>query len=110
MARAPRISFPDPFLGWGTLAWKSAEMMSAAALVIPHRANRRNTPAQILEMGSEKYLAWTQAWLAMSQHWLRMGARSRPPSPEQWAAFWASGLTPFHRRALANSRKARRSK
>jgi len=110
MARAPRISFPDPLLGWGTLAWKSVEMLSAAALVIPHRTNRRNTPAQILEMGGEKYAASIEACLGMSRHWMRMAARSRPPSLEQWAAFWASGLTPFHRRALANSRKARRSK
>jgi hypothetical protein len=108
MARAPRISFPDPFGGWGALAWKSAEMLAASALVIPHRARRANTPAQILEMGGEKYVASLEAWLAMSRHWMQMGAASRAPTFEQWAAFWTSGLKPFHRRAVANSRKARR--
>ena len=108
MARSPRIYFPDPFFGWGALAWKSAETLAAAALVIPHRASRANTPAQVLEMGGEKYLASLEAWQAMTSQWMRMGARSRAPSLQQWAAFWTSGLTPFHRRAVANSRKARR--
>jgi hypothetical protein len=108
VARAPRLSFPDPLGGWGVLAWKSAEMLAASALVIPHRAARANTPAQLMEMGGEKYMASLEAWGAMSRQWMRMGAASRAPSFEQWAAFWTSGLRPFHRRAVANSRKARR--
>ncbi|HXF79854.1 MAG TPA: hypothetical protein VN598_13375 [Usitatibacter sp.] len=107
MART-RISFPDPFGGWGTLAWKSAEMLAASALVIPHRARRANTPAQLMEMGGEKYMAALEAWSAMSRHWMRMGAVPRAPSLDQWAAFWTSGVRPFHRRAVANSRKAGR--
>lgn len=108
MARNARISFPDPFRGWGVLALKSAEMLAASALVIPYRAGRRNTPAQVLEMGAEKYRASLEAGQAMARHWTRMGNAARTPSLEQWAAFWASGLSPFHRRAVANSRKARR--
>ena len=108
MARTPRISFPDPFLGWGLLAWKSAEMLAASAHVIPYRTSRANTPAQVMQMGSEKYFASLEAYQAMSRHWMRMGTTARTPSLQQWAAFWTSGVTPFHRRAVANSRRARR--
>jgi hypothetical protein len=108
VARAPRFSFPDPFGGWGVLAWKSAEMLAASALVIPHRASRANTPAHLVELGGEQYQASLDAWEAMSRHWMRKGAASRAPSFEQLAAFWTSGLKPIHRRAVANSRKARR--
>ena len=108
MARATRITFPDPFLGWGRLAWKSAEMLAACAVVIPHRTSRANAPLDLYEMGAEKGAAAFEAWNAMGRHWVRMQSASRPPSLQQWAAFWSSGLTPFHRRAVANSRKVRR--
>lgn len=110
MARKARISFSDPFGGWGALAWKSAEMLAASALVIPYRTSRKNTPAQVFEMGAEKYRASLEASQAMTRHWTRMGMAARAPSLEQWAAFWASGLSPFHRRAVANSRKATRGR
>ena len=106
--RRARTTFPDPFGGWGTLALKSAEMLVASAVVIPHRAARPNTPAQLLDMGGEKYAASLEAWQAMTRQWLRIGSAARPPSPAQWAAFWMSGVGPFHRRAVANSRKVRR--
>ena len=104
--RAPKISFPDPFLGWGALAYKTAEMMAASALVIPHRSSRPNTPAQIFAMGSEKMQAALEASNAMTLQWLRMG---KTPSMSDWAAFYASGVTPFHRRAVSNARRARRA-
>ena len=104
------MSFPDPFGGWGALALKSAEMLAASAVVIPHRVSRTNTPVQVMEMGGEKYLASLEAWQAMTGHWMRMGNAGRAPSLAQWAAFWSSGVGPFHRRAVANSRKARRGR
>jgi hypothetical protein len=107
--RRARISFPDPFGGWGVLALKSAEMFAACAVVIPHRTSRPNTPSQLADMGGEKYEASLEAWQAMASHWVRMGGAARLPSPAQWAAFWTSGVGPFHRRAVANSRKVQRS-
>ena len=89
--RTPKISFPDPFLGWGALAFKTAEMMAASAVVIPHRTSRNNTPAQLFEMGSEKVQAALEASHAMSRHWMRLGAHSGPAA---WAAFWTSGVNP----------------
>jgi len=103
--RTPKISFPDPFLGWGALAFKTAEMMAASAVVIPHRTSRNNTPAQLFEMGSEKVQAALEATHAMSRHWARLGAHSGPAA---WAAMWASGVAPFHRRAVSNARRAKR--
>ncbi len=108
MARAPRFSVPDPFFGWGALAWKSAEMLAASATVIPYRTTRKNTPAQVMKMGGEKYLAALEASHAMAKHWMQMGTQSQAATLEQWAAFWASGLMPFHRRAVANLRRIRR--
>jgi|SRR6185503_14484489 len=110
MARTPRISFPDPFLGWGTLALKSAQTLAACAVVIPHRTSRANAPLDLYEMGAEKGAAAFEAWNAMGRQWMRMQSASRAPSLQQWAAFWSSGLTPFHRRAVANSRKVRRGR
>ena len=108
MGRA-QISFRDPFGGWGDLAVKSAEMLAACAVVIPHRTSRPNTPSQLVDMGGEKYEAALEAWQAMASHWARMGSAASPPSLAQWAEFWKSGVGPFHRRAVANSRKVQRS-
>ena len=107
--RRARLSFPDPFGGWGVLALKSAEMLAASAVVIPHRMSRPNTPSQLVGMGGEKYDASVEAWQAMARYWVRMGSAASLPSLAQWAAFWTSGVGPFHRRAVANSRKVRRS-
>ena len=106
--RAPQISFPDPFLGWGVLAYKTAEMMMASAQVFPHRATRNNTPAQLYAMGSEKMQAAVDASHAMTREWMRMGAQSGPITIAQWAAFWNSGLAPYHRRAVGNARRVKR--
>jgi hypothetical protein len=53
--RRARISFPDPFGGWGALALKSAEMFAACAAVIPHRTSRPNTPSQLATGEANKH-------------------------------------------------------
>jgi hypothetical protein len=97
-----RTAAYDPFFGWGTLALKTAEMLAASAVVIPHRTRRRNQPAQLFEMGNEKVQAAIEASHAMTRQWMRMGTHS---GPAQWAALWSSGVTPFHRRAVSNARR-----
>ena len=103
-----RSRYPDPFLGWGSLALKATEMMFASAHVIHHRTNRVNNPAQLFEMANEKAQAAIVASHAMTRQWIGMGARAQHVSPAQWAALLASGIAPFHARAVANSRRAAR--
>jgi len=107
-SRRPYIRFPDPFLGWGALAMKTAEMMAASAQVIPQRVGRTNTPAQLFAMSNEKVQATIEASHAMSLHWMRMATQATPASIQQWAAFWNSGLTPYHRKAISNARAGKR--
>ena len=105
MARRTARRHPDPFLGWGTLGLKTLEMMAASSGVIQHRTNRKNSAAQLFEMGNEKIQAAIEASHAMTRQWMRMSAQLSGPA--QWAALYASALTPFHTRALANARRAR---
>ena len=102
--RRSTVRFPDPFLGWGTLAFKAAEMMAASAQVIHHRTSRQNDAAQWLEMGAEKMQAAVASSSAMALQLTRMGTHS---TPAQWAAFWTSAMAPYHSKALANARKIR---
>jgi len=83
-------------------------MMTASAQVIHHRANRKNSPAQLFEMGNEKLQAAIESSHAMTRHWMRMGTSSGPASWNQWVALFTSGLTPFHARAVSNARRATR--
>lgn len=106
--RIPQLRFPDPFLGWGVLAQKTAEMMVASNEVIARRAGRQNTPAQVMEMGNEKVMAALDASHAMTRQWMRMASQAQPISLQQWAAFWSSGLAPYHRKAVSNARRGKR--
>ena len=103
-----RTRYPDPFLGWGSLALKATEMMFASAHVIHHRTSRANNPAQLFEMANEKAQAAIAASHAMTRQWIGMSSRAGPVSPAQWASLFASGMAPFHARAVANSRRASR--
>lgn len=100
------MRYPDPFLGWGAIALKTAEMMFASAHVISHRTSRVNDAGQLFEMASEKAQAAMLSSMNMAQHWARIGAKQ--PTPAQWAALWATGIAPFHAKALSNSRRAAR--
>lgn len=106
--RRARTTVFDPFMGWGTLALKTAEMMAASAQVIPHRVQRNNTPSQLFEMGNEKVQAAIESSHAMAREWLRMGSQSGPISLGQWAALWSSGVSPYHRRVVKNARRSAR--
>jgi hypothetical protein len=98
----------DPLFPWGTLALRTAEMMLASVHVIGHRTTRRNNPAQLFEMGNEKVQAAIESSHAMTRQWLNMQGRSGIAFWNQWAKLLASGLMPFHARALRNSRRATR--
>jgi hypothetical protein len=110
MKRRQRRSLPtDPFTAWGTLALRTTEMLAASARVINHRTTRRNNPAQLFEMGNEKLQAAIESSHAMTRAWLAMGnPASLGASWNQWATLFTRGLTPFHRRALRNARRATR--
>jgi hypothetical protein len=101
-----RTRYPDPFLGWGSLALQATEMMFASAHVIHHRTSRANSPAQLFEMANEKAQAAIAASHAMTRQLIGMG--TGPVSPAHWAALLASGMAPFHSRAVANSKRAAR--
>ena len=83
-------------------------MMTASAHVIHHRTSRSNSPAQLFEMVNEKVQAAVESSHAMTRHWLSMPASTRADPLEQWARLFTTGLTPFHARAVRNSRRASR--
>jgi hypothetical protein len=83
------------------------EMMAASAQVISHRTSRRNTPAQLFEMGNEKVQAAVESSHAMARLWMAPAPGAANPF-EMWAALLTSGMRPYHRRARLNARRARR--
>jgi hypothetical protein len=83
-------------------------MMAASAQVIHHRTGRRNNAAQLFEMGNEKMQAAIESSHAMTRHWLAMSGRPGTALWSQWAGLFASGLTPFHARAMRNARRTPR--
>lgn len=83
-------------------------MLTASARVIHHRTHRRNTPAQLFAMGNEKVQASVESSHAMTRHWLAMRDASGLGLWNPWAALLASGMAPFHAKALRNARRARR--
>jgi hypothetical protein len=106
--RRPRLPFSNPCFAWGHLALQTLDMLAASAHVIHHRTNRKNTPAQLFEMGNEKVQAAIEASHAMTRHWLAMNPSTAPALMNQWAALFASGLKPYHARARKNARRATR--
>jgi hypothetical protein len=106
--RSRSRTLANPFFAWGSLALQTAEMMAASAQVIHHRTSRNNNAAQLFEMGNEKVQAAIEASHAMTRHWLTMQGRPGPALFTQWAGLFASGLTPFHARAVKNARRATR--
>ncbi len=100
--------YTNPLYAWASLGLRAAEMLTASAHVIGHRTTRANTPAQLFEMGSEKVQAALEASHAMTRHLMAMQARPSENVLEQWATLLASGMKPFHARALRNARRASR--
>jgi hypothetical protein len=89
MKRSRTPSFTNPFLVWTRLAWKTGEMMLAAAQVINHRTGRMaavgSTPnardrREFALMGQEKIEAGVESASAMAAQMMMMnpllGARA----------------------------------
>ena len=109
MAKRTRPVSPlDPYLAWGHLGLQAMEMLAASARVIHHRTRRRNSPAQLFTMGSEKIEAAVEASHAMTRHWLAMQNRGGLALWTQWPGLLSSGMRPFRTRALSNARRVSR--
>ncbi len=110
---------------------KTADIMAASPIVVAHRLSRFSNPAaatrpadqaEFQRMGTEKMAAFVESWSAMGMEVLRM--------QQEWAiksafALWPAaatgkslpspmdaalrvideGLSPIHRRAVANARR-----
>ena len=100
----------DAALAWNTLGLKWMEMMAASGQVIAHRTSRRNTPAQLYTMGSEKVEAMLAASNAVSRQMLIAPPTSTLAAWEAWARLLTSGMAPFHARATLNARRRRTRK
>jgi hypothetical protein len=59
-------------------------------------------------MGNEKVQAVIESSHAMTRAWMAMHGRTGPDLWSHWAGLMASGLTPFHARAVRNARRASR--
>jgi hypothetical protein len=104
--RRRRDPLPAP-LAFTRLGLRWAEMMVASQSVIAHRMSRANTPAQVLEMGTEKIEAALLASQAMSRHFLRSPPTTVPAALDAWARLFVCGMAPFHAKAMSNSRRVR---
>jgi hypothetical protein len=106
--RKQPVSPLDPYLVWGYLGVQAMEMLAASARVIHHRANRRNSPAQLFTMGSEKLEAAVEASHAITRQWLALQNKG---AYDVWAhlpALMSAGMRPFRARALSNARRISR--
>ncbi|MEP7070059.1 MAG: hypothetical protein ABI789_12495 [Usitatibacter sp.] len=91
------------------MSLQALEMLAASARVIHHRTHRRNSPAQLFTMGSEKAEAALEASHAMTRHWLAMQEHGALAMWAQWPGLMSSAMRPFRARALSNaSRLSRR--
>ena len=68
-------------LAWSTLGLRWMEMMAASGQVIAYRTQRRNTPAQLFTMGSEKVEAMVESYNAVARHALTWPASSGSINP-----------------------------
>jgi hypothetical protein len=100
----------DAAFAWSRLGLQWMEMMSASAQVISHRTRRRNTPAQLFTMGSEKVEAAVASSNAMARHLMGVPPSSALAAWDAWARMLASGMGPYHARARSNARSTRRKK
>jgi hypothetical protein len=95
-------------LAWMRLGLQWMEMASASTQAFAHRAGRRNTPAQVFEMGSEKLLASIESSTAMGRRMLVPPAANPLAMWTAWLQLLASGMTPYRVRAVSNARRSRR--
>lgn len=95
-------------LAWGDLGLKWMEMMAASGQVISHRARRRNSPAQLFEMGNEKAQAAIESSHAMARQLMAFPSGGPLATWAAWTRLLASGVAPYHARAVRNARSPRR--
>jgi hypothetical protein len=91
-------------IAFNRLGMQWLEMMAASQAVILHRLSRSNTPAQVIEMSTEKWEAALLASRAMSRYLLAAPPTSMPAAMNAWARIVTSGMQPFHARAVRNAR------
>lgn len=94
------------FLAWQRLGLRMAETLVASSRVISHRTQRKNSNAQIFEMGSEKVSAALESSQALARHWMRLSGRDPLAVLYAWPDVLSSGLKPFHARATRNARRS----
>ena len=95
----------DAALAWSALGLKWLEMMTASGQVIAHRTTRRNTPAQLFTMGSEKVMAAAESSTAIARHMMAAPPATPLAAWDAWARLLLGGMAPFHARATRNARR-----
>ena len=95
----------DAALAWSTLGLKWMEMLAASGQVIAHRTHRRNTPAQLYTMGSEKVEAMIESSNAMARYLMSARPATALAAWDAWARLLTSGMAPYHARATRNARR-----
>ena len=93
---------------WSDLGLQWMEMMAASGQVISRRTRRRNTPAQLFEMGNEKVQAAIESSHAMSRQMMGFPTGNALAMWNAWARVLGSGIAPYHSRAVRNARASRR--
>ncbi len=96
-----------PLFAWQMLGVRVAETLVASSHVISHRTQRRNSPAQMFEMGNEKVQAAMESSHALARQWMALSGRDPMAIWAAWPKVLASGLAPFHARVKKNARRAR---
>ena len=95
-------------LAWSTLGLKWFEMMAASGHVIASRTKRAPSPAQWVGMTSEKVEAAIASSSAMTRAMIGFPTRDPMAMWNAWARVLASGVAPYHTRAIRNARSRRR--
>ena len=83
-------------------------MMTASSQVMARRSARKPTPARLYRMGSEKVAAAIESSNAMTRHMLGFPTSDPMAMWNAWARLFASGMAPYHSRAVRNARTRRR--
>ena len=94
-------------LAWSHLGLQWIEMMQASGQVISRRTRRRNTPAEVFEMGNEKVQAAVESSHAMARRMMGFPTGSTLAMWNAWARVLGSGVAPYHSRATRNARRRR---
>ena len=91
---------------WTRLGFQWLELSLASAQAFAHRAARRNTPAQLLQMGGEKVVAGLEAGNAMARHMRAFPSGNLLSMWTAWLALLTGAMTPYRVRAVRNARAA----